>query len=90
MTSFLAPPAADGYRLEDILSVLRNDLVGRMTRIMADKRPEAQHVMRNDIEILRRIEECIEFAQASSRILDRSFGPHVPGEPRIGKGYDQD
>lgn len=34
-----------GYKLEDILMLIRNDVLTRALKISDDKRPEAQHVV---------------------------------------------
>ena len=75
----------DGYKLEDILTAIRNDIVQRAAKIMGDGRPEATVVMNNNIKILGFLSESIELAANSSEILDKSFGPHNPDVPRIGK-----
>lgn len=75
----------DGYKLEDILTVIRNDMLQRATKIMGDHRPEATAVMNNNIRILTIISESIELAKNSSDILDKAFGPSDPKKPRIGE-----
>ena len=75
----------DGYKLEDILTAIRNDIVQRAAKIMADSRPEATFVMNNNIKILGLLSESIELAKSSTEVLDKSFGPHNPDVPRIGK-----
>jgi hypothetical protein len=88
MTRFLVSdenPA--GYRLEEILTVLRADVLKRCNKIALDERPEAQHVVANNMEVLRHLTAAIELARDSTRTLDRSFGPskaHEGGAPRIG------
>jgi len=74
-----------GYKLEDILMVIRNDMLQRATKIMADHRPEATAVMNNNIRILTIISESIDLARNSSEILDKAFGPSNPDKPRIGE-----
>lgn len=74
-----------GYKLEDILMVIRNDMLQRATKIMTDQRPEATAVMNNNIKILSILSESIDLAKNSSEILDKAFGPSDPGKPRIGE-----
>lgn len=74
----------DGWRLEDILAVIRDDVVRRTQKIAGDSRPEARAVLKNNIAILSALTECIDRAEESTRLLNRSFGPHKDGEPRIG------
>ena len=86
MTNFLVTDEnPEGYKLEDILTAIRNDIILRASRIMEDRRPEATAVMNNNIKILENLSESIELAKNSSEILDRSFGPRNPDVPRIGK-----
>ncbi|RMF11723.1 MAG: histidine kinase [Alphaproteobacteria bacterium] len=86
MTHFLVTDEKpDGYRLEDILSILRRDIIKRSTKIMDDERPEAKAVLNNSIRVLGLLSECISIAEDSTRILEKSFGKSVEGKPRIGK-----
>ncbi len=74
----------NGYKLEEILSVIRKDIMLRATKIIDDQRPEANAVLQNNIKILGLLSECIAIAEGSSQILNKSFGPHKDGNPRIG------
>ncbi len=86
MTHFLATEdKPDGYKLEDILALLRGDLIKRATRIADDTRPEARHVLDNNIKILSLLSEAIDLATDSTKTIERSFGKPIPGHPRIGK-----
>lgn len=84
MTHFLATDEKpDGYKLEDILAIIRQDIIKRATLIAGDARPEARHVLANNIQILQKITDSIELAEDSTRVLERAFGQ--PGDaPRIG------
>jgi hypothetical protein len=87
MTHFLVTEEKpDGYRLEDILGLVRKDMLTRALKIADDKRAEAQHVMRNNMKILNLISEAITLAEDSTRVLDKAFGANAKGgPPRIGK-----
>ncbi len=87
MTHFLiSDKKPDGHKLEDILNSLRGDVMKRATKIVDDRRPEAVHVLRNNIRILELLTEAVDLAEDSTAVLTRSFGPnHVGGPPRIGK-----
>ena len=74
----------DGYRLEEILSAIRKEIIQRANKIVGDSRPEATAVLKNNIKILSLLSECIEIAEDSTKILDKSFGPHKSDAPRIG------
>jgi hypothetical protein len=88
MTRFLkSDENPNGYKLEDILDVIRADVLKRSVKIAHDERPEALHVMANNMKILQHITEAAELARDSTRTLDRSFGPSSAAEggpPRIG------
>lgn len=88
MTRFLiSDENPGGYKLEDILSAIRRDVILRCTKIVDDQRPEARDVLGNNMRILTLISDAIELAEESSQILDRSFGPSQAddgGPPRIG------
>ncbi len=85
MTHYLATSEnPDGYKLEDILSLIRQDIIKRVAKIAPDGKPEAQQVLKNNIKILGLITECIDIADSSSELLNKSFGPSNRAEPRIG------
>lgn len=86
MTHFLVTEdRPDGYRLEDVLSLIRKDMLSRALKIVDDQRPEAQHVMRNNMKILNLLSDAIALAEDSTRVLDKAFGGSVKGgPPRIG------
>jgi hypothetical protein len=78
----------DGHKLEDLLIALRGDMIHRCDMIAADHRPEALHVMNNNMRILTLLTEAINLSMDSTRMLDRAFGPSQAahgGPPRIGK-----
>ena len=88
MTHFLASQANEnGFKLEDILTVIRADVIKRCDRIVSDTRDESVQVLENNIQILQLLSQSIRLAENSSHILDRSFGPASEDEskPRIGK-----
>lgn len=87
MTHFLVTDEnPSGHRLEDILMMIRKDILTRATKIADDRRPEALHVMKNNMRILDLISDAISLAEDSSRVLDKAFGASAKGgPPRIGK-----
>ena len=85
MTHFLVTKDnPDGSKLEDILALIRQDLIKRVGKIADDGKPEAHQVLKNNIRILTLLTECIEIAKSSTDLLNRSFGPSNLAEPRIG------
>lgn len=85
MTHFLVTSEKpEGSKLEDVLSMIRQDMIKRMTKIAHDAKPEAQQVLKNNIKIMGLLTECIETAKSSTELLDKSFGPSNAAEPRIG------
>ena len=87
MTHFLVTDEnPSGHRLEDILLMIRKDILTRAVKVADDRRIEALHVMRNNMKILDLLSEAIVLAEDSSRVLDKAFGPAAKGgPPRIGK-----
>ena len=86
MTHFLVTPEnPKGYKLEDILMLIRTDILTRALKIADDQRGEALQVMNNNMKILGLLSEAILLAQDSTRVLTRSFGPPKEGATRIGK-----
>jgi len=87
MTRFLSTDEKpDGWRLEDILSEIQNDIIRRSEKIVGDHRAEARAVLHNNIEILAWLTQCIHKAEDSTRVL-KSLGPSragIGGPPRIG------
>ncbi len=73
----------DGWKLEDILTEIQNDIFRRSSKIIEDSRAEARKVLQNNVDILGLLTTCIEKAHESTGILN-SLGPHEDGKPRIG------
>ena len=87
MTQFLATgEQPEGFKLEEILKIIRGELIKRTGLLVDDDRLEAAQVMENNLQILTRLSDCIRMAEHSSRLLNKSFGPHQDGVPRIGQG----
>lgn len=85
ITTFLVTEEnPDGWKLEEILRIVQNDIIRRMRKITDDPRTEARAVLNNNIAILAELSDCIARAEDSTQLLDRAFGPHKDGEPRIG------
>lgn len=77
-----------GLKLEQILRAIRKEVIQRCTKITDDVRPEAQHVLSNNIKILEHLTEAIRLAEDSTQTLDKAFGPSQAGKggpPRIGE-----
>ena len=86
MTHFLMTDEnPTGHRLEDILLMIRKDILTRAVKVADDRRIEALHVMRNNMKILDLISEAIVLAEDSTKVLDKAFGHVKGGPPRIGK-----
>lgn len=87
MTHFLITDEnPEGHKLEDLLTLIRRDIVLRATKIVDDPKPQAKQVLENNIKIMGLLSECIGIAESSTRILDKEFGPPTKGQPRIGQG----
>ena len=87
MTHFLVSDSnPDGSKLEEILRVIRGDILNRCTKISDDNRPEAQQVLLNNVKILELISQCVTLAEDSTHFLDKAFRPSAKGgPPRIGE-----
>ena len=86
MTHFLVTEdRPDGYRLEDILMLIRKDMLTRAMKIADDRRPEALHIMQNNMKVLGLLSDAIALAEDSTRVLNKAFGPVKGNVPRIGK-----
>ena len=87
MTHFLSTDEnPDGYKLEDILSSVRQDIIDRAGKIAGDTpppSPEVRRVLANNMQILQKQTECSDIAENSTQILTRPFG-QSGDEPRIG------
>ena len=86
MTRFLVTDDnPTGWKLEDILTVIQDDIVRRSRKIIDDHRPEARKVLHNNIEILGLLTRCIELAFGSTKVLNTLGRSRAPeGPPRIG------
>lgn len=85
MTHFLVTEEnPDGSKLEDILTLIRQDVIKRLGKIALDSKPEAHQVLKNNVRILSLLTECIEISESSTKLLDKSFGPSDAAQPRIG------
>ena len=88
MTHFLVTEDnPSGRKLEEVLTMVRGDIIQRCTLITDDVRPEAQLVLANNVKILGLLTEAIDLASDSTRVLDKAFGPSQAskgGPPRIG------
>lgn len=88
MTKYLiSQDNPSGSKLEEVLKDLRKDILLRCTKIVDDHRPEAYHVLDNNMNILSLLTEAIHIAEDSTMTLDKAFGPSsssAGGPPRIG------
>ena len=86
MTHFLvSDDNPDGLKLEQILRAIRTEVLSRCAKIANDNRSEAALVLNNSVKILALLGDAISLAENSTEVLDKSFGPGVPGgPPRIG------
>jgi len=72
MTQLLASPAnPDGWSLEEVLEVLRGDMMWRSAQMVDDPRPEARGLIANNVAIMEHLTHCLHKAQDSTRILGK-------------------
>ena len=82
--ALVGPNNPDGWKLEELLDEIQNDILRRSAKIVDDARPEARAVLHNNIEIMQLLTQCSEKAHDSTRILN-SLGPSGGrGSRRIG------
>jgi len=76
-----------GKKLEDVLGMIRKDILSRCALITDDTRAEAKSVLANNMRILNLLTDAIALAEDSTNTLDKAFGPSQAskgGPPRIG------
>jgi hypothetical protein len=76
-----------GKKLEDVLVMVRKDILDRCLLITDDPRVEAKSVLANNMRILNLLTDAIVLAEDSTTTLDKAFGPSQAskgGPPRIG------
>ncbi|MEE8371552.1 MAG: hypothetical protein V3R73_05335 [Sphingomonadales bacterium] len=84
MTHFLVTDDnPEGSQLEEVLRMVRADIVHRQVKIIDDTDEVAQEVIRNNIKILDLLSDCIGLATDSTRSLEKAFG-RSGSSPRIG------
>ncbi|NQV80976.1 MAG: histidine kinase [Alphaproteobacteria bacterium] len=72
MTKILvSPDNPEGLKLEAVLDALRGDLLRRCTHILEDHRPDAATVLRNNIEIMALLGQCLTKAHESAKAIAR-------------------
>jgi len=69
----------DGFRLEEIVREIRNDILVRSTHVMTDDRPEIASVMANNMKILGMLSDVIALAENSTELLSRIYGTDQAG-----------
>ncbi|MBO0333095.1 hypothetical protein J0X12_05700 [Sneathiella sp. CAU 1612] len=77
----------EGKKLEEVLSMIRKDILERCGLITDDQRAEAKAVLNNNMRILNLLTDAVLLAEDSTNILDKAFGPSQAskgGPPRIG------
>lgn len=86
MTKFLVTAEnPTGWKLEDILTEIQNDIIRRSHKLIDDHRPEARAVLRNNFTILNLLSQSIERAQDSTKIVNTLGPPTADGQPRLGR-----
>lgn len=84
MTHFLITEEnPEGSKLEDVLRMVRADIVRRQVKIIDDESAVAQKVIKNNVLILNMLTDCISLADDSTKSLDTAYGKSG-ASPRIG------
>lgn len=63
-----------GYKLEDIIRLIRKDILSRCLEISDDEHEDIQLVISNNMHILSHLEQIISHAENSTEIMTRYFG----------------
>ncbi len=72
MTKILiSPDNPKGLNLEVLLEQVRGDLMERCAYIVDDSRPDAVVLLRNNIEIMDLLGQCLERAHESAIVIKR-------------------
>ncbi|MEP1170782.1 MAG: histidine kinase [Alphaproteobacteria bacterium] len=64
----------NGAKLEDILRILRNDIIARCNVSVETHERETEKVVANNMRILNLLTECIDLAEVSTDILVQAYG----------------
>ena len=64
----------NGAKLEDVLRVVRNDIIARCHLSVAVHERETEKVVANNMRILNLLTECIDLAETSTDILVQAYG----------------
>ena len=84
MTHFLVTEEnPEGSKLEDVLRMVRADIVRRQVKIIDDENAVAQQVIASNIRIMAMLSDCIALAEGSTQVLNKAFG-RSGTSPRIG------
>lgn len=83
----MSPENPGGWKLEDLLSVLRDEILAKTNKIKDDRRPVAVHVTRNNRAILSLLSTAEDLQRDNYAKLDAFKKDEGPlGTPRIGTG----
>lgn len=63
-----------GYTLEQVIRLIRNDVLQRCLDMSEDPHPDVQEVISNNMHILALMEQIIAHAEGSSEVLKRRYG----------------
>lgn len=63
-----------GAKLEDVLRVVRNDIITRCQLSVAVHDRDTEKVVANNMRILNLLTECIEMAEQSTQVLIQAYG----------------
>jgi hypothetical protein len=64
----------NGAKLEDVLRILRKDIIARCHLSVAVHDKDTEKVVANNMRILNLLTECIDLAESSTDILVQAYG----------------
>lgn len=75
----------NGYKLEDLLAQVKEEVAGKINKIINDPSPHAQLVVRNNLAIIEHLGAAEALQRTSYIVLDAKAPNQGPtGQPRIG------
>ena len=63
-----------GEKLEDLLRVVRADVIRRLAGYANDPRQQARDLVAANVKVLEHLSEAIRLAEGSTQMLEKAFG----------------
>lgn len=76
----LSADKPDGYRLVEIVQLVRRDLVLRLAPLSHDKRPHSAAMVSRYAEVLKLLSQAIKIAETAEDVVAHSYGKDALGD----------